>query len=244
MILSAIAACGDNLPAPDHAPIDAPSRPDAAADAPLPDAAPLVRVQGNVDYNGPLAGAKVEIFGIPGAFTNTDGDGNFYFDVPIGSRLVVVASMPTQPELVPMIRGVVVADRLRPRVFYMVHTSDLAGLAALGVSFDPQQAIAQIDFRNASIGGYGAALTHNGTVVAPGFGIAFDNAGPQVSQITVAGGDGSTLTLGNIPPQDVTFSAVVPAGATLPCQARDANPLPLRAGMITWFDFECGNGQD
>jgi len=231
----ALAACGDNL---------VPRTSDAPLEDVAPDVAPLVRVQGNVDFNGPLAGAKVEILDMPGAFANTDGNGDFYFDVPLGSRLVLVATMPTMPELVPMIRGVVVADRLRPRVFYMVHTAALAAVAPLGVSFDPQAAIVQVDFRNATIGGYGVTLTGGSGVATPAFGIAFDGTTPHVSQTTLTGAKGSTLTLGNLVPQDVQFTPTVPQAATLPCQPRDANPLPLRSGMITWFDFECGEGED
>jgi len=142
-----------------------------------------------------------------------------------------------------MIRGVVVADRLRPRVFYMVHTATLAAVAALGEAFIPQAAIVQVDFRNATIGGYGATLTSGSGVVAPEFGIAFDDTGmPHISQTTLVGGSGSTLTLGNLVLQDVQFTPTIPQAATLPCQPRDANPLPLRSGMITWFDFECGEG--
>jgi len=42
----------------------------------------------------------------------------------------------------------------------------------------------------------------------------------------------------------VMFTPIVPSGATLPCQPRDANPLPLVAGTVTWFDYECGMGED
>lgn len=244
-IVVLLGACGDNLARPDAAAPDVALFPDAPPDVPAIDAPPLVRVNGTVDYNGPLAGAKAEILDVTGAFVMTDGNGNFSFDAPVGSRLLIEVTMPTRPELVPMIRGVVVADNLRPRVFYLVNQSDLDAASALGVAFDSQQAIAQIDFRNAAIAGYGATLTAGGVPVVPGFGLAFDTDGaPQVSETTVAGGNGSTLTLGNLAPQDVTFGAVVPSGATLPCQPRDANPLPLRAGKITWFDFECGTGTD
>jgi hypothetical protein len=61
----------------------------------------------------------------------------------------------------------------------------------------------------------------------------------------VTGGDGSTLLLGNVPPGDVSLSPIVPVAATLPCHTDgDAQPLPLVAGAVTWFDFECGSATD
>ena len=146
----------------------------------------------------------------------------------------------------PMIRGVVAHDHLRIRNFYMLGADEMdADETALGVTFDPAKAILEVDFRNASIGGYGVTLTRAGNPVTPEFGVALDGSdAPQLSQVTLVGGNGSTPLLGNLPPGDVTFTPIVPAGATLPCQPRDANPLPLVAGTVTWFDYECGMGED
>lgn len=246
-ILLVGSACGDNLSLPPDSPrvdaamalVDSP-RPDA-----MPDAAPLVRVQGNVDYNGPLAGVSVTTLGPSPQTTMTDAAGDFFFDAPDGSRLVFKATPMASLGLLPMIRGVVARDDLRPRVFYMLSQSELSNASQLGVTFDPTEAIIEVDFRNAAIAGYGATLSSGGASIQPEFGIAYDDNGdPQLSLLTVAGGNGSTLLLAGLPAGDVSFAPSVPAGATLPCQPRDANPLPVQAGTVTWYDYECGNATD
>jgi hypothetical protein len=142
---------------------------------------------------------------------------------------------------------VIAYDHLRPRVFYLLTEDEIAATtAALDVTFDPSTAILEVDFRNAELGGYGVTLTTpGGDVVAPAFGVVFDGDDqPQLGELTLVGGNGSTLLLAGLPPGPVHFAPIVPAGATLPCQPRDADPLPLVAGAVTWFDYECGNGTD
>jgi len=242
-------ACGDNLQVrtQDAASPDS-NRADAAASDAAPDAfVPLVRVFGYVEaYGDPVGAATVTTLEGPPQTTTTALNGTFYFDAPEGSRLIMRVDPVPITGALPMIRGVIAYDHLRPRNFYILTAEEIAGASSLGIDYDPADAIVEVDFRNASIGGYGATLTTtNNTPLAPDYGVVFDDQGqPQVGQLTVAGGNGSTLLLGGLPPGPATFAPVVPAAATLPCQPRDANPLPLEAGVVTWYDYECGNGQD
>jgi hypothetical protein len=243
VLLLVLAACGDNHAVPI---IDAPAAKvvDASPDAPPIDAPPFVRVYSHVEPHIDLGGTITTLEGPPQA-TQVDTQWDFYFDVPDGSRLIMRVPSATSDYL-PMIRGVVAHDHLRIRNFYMLGADEIAAAeGALGVTFDPAKAILEVDFRNATIGGYGVTLTRAGNPVTPEFGVALDgNDAPQLSQVTVVGGNGSTLLLANLPPGNVSFTPIVPAGATLPCQARDADPLPLVAGTVTWFDYECGNAED
>lgn len=236
-------ACGDNKQlAPDAARPDA-RVVDAPPDVPV-DAARMVRVFGNVDYGGGLAGVTVSVVGGTQT-TTTDGGGDFYFDAAEGSRLVVKAEATNRPELMPMIRGVIAREDLRPRVFYLAGPPEVTAATGLGKTFDPQKAIVEVDFRNATIGGYYATLTGTTGAKTPEFGLVYDDNGDiQLGTTTVTGGSGSTLLLANLVTGDATFAAIVPTAATLPCQPRDANPLPLVAGVVTWFDYECGNAMD
>jgi len=213
-------------------------------DAPMVDAAQLVRVYGHISPNVVLDGSPSTIEG-PLVNAQLDGQGDFYFDVPDGSRLIMRVPASVEGHL-PMIRGVVAHDHLRPRVYYLLGPDELTGVAsALNVTFDPSTAILEVDFRNAEIGGYGVTLTGSSGVITPAFGVVLDsNDAPQLGQLTLVGGNGSTLVLAGLPPGNVSFAPIVPVGATLPCQPRDADPLPLVAGTVTWFDYECGNGQD
>jgi hypothetical protein len=243
LVLLLLAACGDNHPT---AVIDAPAVDviDASPDAPSIDAAPFVRVYSHVEPHIDLGGNVTTLEG-PSRAAQIDAQWDFYFDVPDGSRLIMRVPSATSDYL-PMIRGVVAHDHLRIRNFYMLGVDELAAASsALGVTFDPSLAILEVDFRNAAIGGYGVTLTRAGNPVTPGFGVVLDASdAPQLSETTLVGGNGSTLLLANLPPGDVTFTPIVPSGATLPCQPRDADPLPLAAGTVTWFDYECGMGED
>lgn len=237
-----LAACGDNVPArgPD-APRDATVLPDTTEPFPK-----MVRVFGSVEAYGAPPQQPVRVTTLEGSprVTMTDPDGRFYFDAPVGSRLIMRVE-PDVDYLLPMIRGVIAEEHIRPRVFYLLTSTEVEMTSQLGISFDPSAAIVEVDFRNATIGGYGATLTSNGTPVQPAFGVALDDQGqPQVSERTLSGGNGSTLLLGGLPIGPATFAAEVPAAATLPCIPRDANPLPLEPGTVTWFDYECGLGQD
>ncbi len=240
--------CGDDRAAPvDAAPHDSieSGRDAPMIDPPPIDAPQLVRVSGNVDFNGGLAGVTMTVLGNAPQTTTTDAQGDFHFDVPENSRLIMKATPPAQMGLFPMIRGVVAHDDLRPRVFYLLGPPEVAAASGLGLTFDPAKAIVEVDFRNASIGGYSFSLDAAGGGLIAGFGIAIDGTGnPQQSFSTLVGGNGSTLLYGGLVSTDATFTAQVPAGATLPCQPRDANPLPLMAGVVTWFDYECGNATD
>ena len=175
-----------------------------------------------------------------------DDTGDFFFDVPDGSRLIVRVPGSVDDEYLPMIRGVVAHDHLRPRNYYLLSQPEIVATeSALGVLLDPTTATLEVDFRNVAIGGYGVTLTQNGGSLAPSFGVAVDgNDEPVLSEVTVVGGDGSTLLLAGLPPGTVSLTAIVPSGAAFPCEARDADPLPLEAGTVTWFDFECAGNPD
>jgi hypothetical protein len=81
--------------------------------------------------------------------------------------------------------------------------------------------------------------------VEPGFGVALDEEGrPQSSLVTVAGGGGSTLFLGNVPTGEVLFTPVVPQAAEHPCRPCDWVPIPIEPGVVTWWDYECGTAED
>ncbi len=245
--LVALTACGDNqarsLPADGWQDVPADARiHDGPADAPTP----MVRVFGHVEAYGE-AQTGMEVVTLEGTpqMTLTDEQGDFYFDAPEGSRLIM--QVKERGQMLSMIRGVLAYDHIRPRVFYLLTAEEVTATeSALGISFDPNKAIVEVDFRNAEIGGYGATLTTSTNVaLMPAFGVALDaNEQPQASQVTVAGGNGSTLLLGGLPEGSATFTPIVPERASLPCLPRDANPLPLVAGVVTWFDFECGNGTD
>jgi hypothetical protein len=222
---------------------------DASDDVATPiDAAPTVRVYGTVIETGvraDLVGPITTIEGPP-LTTSPDDTGDFFFEVPDGSRLIVRVPGSVGDVYLPMIRGVVARDHLRPRNYYLLSQPEIDGAeSALGVTFDPSTAILEVDFRNVVIGGYGVTVTRNNTPVAPSFGVAIDGAGnPVLSQITVVGGDGSTLLLAGLPPGDVSLTPIVPSGAAFPCEARDADPIPLEAGTVTWFDYECAGNPD
>lgn len=245
LIVLAVGCHGGGAAQPDASMPDAPDamvRPiDAAVDAPQ-----LVRVSGHVDYNGSLPGVMVMALGSAPQSTITDMNGDFYFDVVQGSRLIMEATPSSASGLIPMIRGVIAEDHLRVRIFYLMGPSDVAAANGLGKSFDNGAAIVETDFRNAAIGGYGATLTSGGQVMSPPFGIVYDASGNAVlGEQTVTGGNGSTLLLGGLPAASaVSFTPLVPTAATLPCHPDDADPLPLVGGVTTWFDFECGTGTD
>lgn len=239
-----LVACGDNRAARTTdagPPADAVEMHDAEPDAFVP----FVRVFGQViAYGDPVYAATVTTLEGSPQTTTTDPDGMFYFDAPEGSRLIVkVDHVPTGA--LPMIRGVTARDHLRPRNFYIITADEIAAAGQLGITFDPTTAIVEVDFRNAAVGGYSASLVANNTPLDPAFGIVYDGNGqPQLGEVTLVGGDGSTLLLGGVSPGLATFTPIVPAQASLPCQPRDANPLPLQAGVVTWFDYECGEGED
>jgi len=240
----ALVGCGDDLRPVAHDAAVLPPMNDVAVDAPAAlDAPRLVRVYGDIIQDAPIIGAVVTLEG-PAVSSQPDANNEFYFDVPDGSRLIVQA--PAGDTVLSMIRGVIAHDQLRVRNFYMLSHAEIdAASAALGVTFDPNTAIVEVDFRNAEIGGYGVTLDGGNGPLTPTFGVVVDaNGDVQLGQRTLVGGDGSTLLLAGLPPGSASFSALVPPEATLPCQPRDATPLPLVAGAVTWFDFECGNGED
>jgi hypothetical protein len=221
---------------------------DAPDAPPAVDAAPVVRVYGTVVETGEQTGLDGPITTIEGPplTTGLDDTGDFYFEVPDSSRLIVRVPGSNDHFYLPMIRGVVAHDHLRPRNYYLLSQPEIDGAeTALGVTFDPSTAILEVDFRNVVAGGYGVMLTQDNAPVAPSFGVVIDGAGnPVLSQLTVVGGDGSTLLLAGLPPGEVSLTPIVPSGATFPCEARDADPIPLEAGAVTWFDFECAGNPD
>lgn len=214
---------------------------DAGQDA---DAAPVVlkRVSGHVEYNGPVSGANVTVLSPAPMTTTTDPIGDFFFYVPLGAAVVMKVSA---PNLYPMIRGVVVGNANRIRVFYLAGPPEAQAAQSLGKVFDPAKGIVEVDFRNATVGGYGVGLASGGAAVSPGFGIALDStSAPQSSTVTLTGGNGSTLLLGDVPPATVSFTPQLPDAGVMPCKPCDGPALPVQAGVVTWFDFECGSATD
>lgn len=207
------------------------------------DAAPplLEKVVGSVDFNGPMKGVTVELLSPTTDSLVTDETGTFFFFAPQGSTAVIKATPPSDAGAYPMIRGVVVEKAARVRIFYLQAKSDLDVLTSLGVTQDDSKAIVEVDFRSAQVGGFGVTMKSGMTVVSPGYGLAYDADGKAVkSLVTITGGDGTTLLLGNVAPSSVGFTAIVPQDAGLPCVPCDAPVLPLQSGVVTWFDFECG----
>lgn len=210
------------------------------------DGAPVVlkRISGHVDYNGPVANADVTLLSPSSMTTTSDATGDFFFYVPIGSTAIIKV---VAPNVYPMIRGVVAADTNRIRNFYLAGPPEQQAAQSLGKQFDVAKGIVEVDFRNVSVGGYSVALTASagGAPVAPGFGMVLDAQGaPQLSTVTLAGGDGSTLLLGDVAPTAVSFTPKLPDAGVLPCKPCDAPALPVQAGVVTWFDFECGMAMD
>lgn len=226
-------------------PSDAPA--DVLADVREEDAKPpvLERVSGHVDYMGSVTGAKVTLLAPPshaGLTTTTDSNGDFFVYVPLGSSAIfkVEAS-----NLLPMIRGVVVAETNRIRNYYLAGQPEKDAAQALGLSIDPTKGIVEVDFRNAAVGGYAVTLKNGAAASVPGFGIALQGDGtPVQSMSTVTGGAGSTLLLGNVAVGTLSFTPDVPAAAGKACKPCDAPNLPVHAGAVTWFDFECGDATD
>lgn len=226
---------------------DAPSRTaDAAADAgdaTDAGAAPIVIVSvgGHVEAGGPVAGATVRVLSPP-MVTTTDADGNFFFYLPLGAAIVMKVEAPDDKHLA-MIRGLVVGTN-RPRTFYLTGPDELGALKSLGFTLDPDKALVEVDFRNSKQGGYSVTMMSGGTALTPGFGAALDKDGvPQSTMMTLAGGKGSTLYLGNVEKGDVSFEPNI-GDAGLPCQPCDGPKLPTQAGVVTWYDFECGTATD
>jgi hypothetical protein len=224
----------------DATPVDS-APPDAGSDA---DAAPVVlkRFSGHVDYNGAVAGATVTMLSPSAMTTTTDLSGDFFFYAPVGSSAVVKV---VAPNLFPMIRGIVIADVTRIRNFYLAGPPEQQAAQSLGLSFDVAKGIVEVDFRNAVVGGYGATMRKSGAPVTPGFGIALDDVGaPQSSLLTLTGGDGTTLLLGDVPAGTVSFAPKLPDAGVMACKPCDAPALPVQPGVVTWFDFECGSATD
>jgi hypothetical protein len=215
---------------------------DAGADA---DASPVVlkRVSGHVDYNGPVVGAAVDVLSPAAMSTSTDLNGDFFFYVPLGASVVMKV---VAPNLFPMIRGVVVGTSNRIRNFYLAGPPEQMAAQSLGLQFDATKGIVEVDFRNSAVGGYGVALKSGAAAVTPAFGIALDDTStPQASMLTLTGGDGSTLLLGDVMPASITsFAPTLPDGGVMACKPCDAPVLPVQAGVVTWFDFECGSATD
>jgi hypothetical protein len=222
---------------PPPAPVDAGLDADADAAPPV-----LRRVSGHVDYQGDVAGATVTLMAPFPATTTTDPSGDFFFYVPVGSTAIMKVEA---PNLFPMIRGWTATDPPgRIRNFYLAGPPEVAAAQALNVSFDPAKGIVEVDFRNASVGGYGTTMTSGASVIAAGFGIVLDGMGnPALSQKTLVGGDGSTLLLGNVQPTPVTFAPIVPDAGAMACTPCDAPSLPIQPNTVTWFDFECGSAK-
>lgn len=231
------------------APVDAA---DAVAPADAADAADafvVTRVTGwHVEYDGqPVVGATVSVLSPSAATTTTDASGDFKLTVPVGAAVVVKVTPPaaaTAAGVLPMIRGLVVGDSNRIRTLYLAGPPERQAAIALGHTPDAAKGIVEVDFRNAAVGGYGSTLTSGGAPLTPGYGIALDAMdNPVSSTITVVGGGGSTLLLGDVTAAaSVAFGITTPAGRT--CTPCDASPLPIQAGVVTWVDFECGSATD
>jgi len=217
---------------------------DATDAADAADAAPVVlkQIGGHVEAGGAVVGAKVTVLSPP-MMTTTDASGNFLFNLPLGAAVVIKVE-PLDTTRMPMIRGLVVGDTNRPRVFYLTGPDELGALQSLGDTLDPAKALVEVDFRNATQGGYSVTLTGGGATLTPGFGAGLDAMGsPQSTMVTLAGGTGSTLYLGNVAPSNVSFAPHI-GDAGLPCKPCDGPALPTQAGVVTWYDFECGSATD
>lgn len=219
---------------------------DLAADAAdAADVAPVVlkQIRGHVEAGGPVVGAKVTVLSPP-MMTTTDTNGDFLLNLPLGAAVVIEVEALDTTRL-PMIRGLVVGQTNRPRVFYLTGPDELGALQSLGDTLDPAKALVEVDFRNSTQGGYSVTLTAGGTTLTPGFGAALDAMGsPTSTMVTLAGGTGSTLYLGNVAPSsNVSFAPHV-GDAGLPCKPCDGPALPTQAGIVTWYDFECGSATD
>lgn len=239
------AAAADTNPIPlapeGSAPVDASANDARLQDAPTDVVPPVLhRVVGHVDYGGDVAGAVVTLLAPFTTTTQTDAKGDFELFLPEGRTAIVKVVAPVGSTALPMIRGFVVRPNARFRQYYLVGQDERMAAQALGVTVDPTKAIVEVDFRNASTGGYSATLRKGLDILVPGFGIAVAaNGTPTLSMSTVAGGGGSTIFLGNLPPANfsVTPSSPGDAGACQPC---DATELPMEPGVVTWVDFECG----
>jgi hypothetical protein len=217
---------------------------DAYAAADAADAAPVVlkQIGGHVEAGGAVVGAKVSVLSPP-MMTTTDASGNFTFNLPLGAAVVIKVEA-LDPARLPMIRGLVVGPTNRPRFFFLTGPQELGALQSLGFTPDPAKALVEVDFRNSTHGGYSVTLTGGGTTLTPSFGAALDGTGvPRATMVTLAGGTASTLYLGNVAPSDVAFTPDI-GDAGLPCKPCDGPALPTQAGVVTWYDFECGSATD
>lgn len=223
---------------------DAGDATDATDAADAADAAPIVLrpVGGHVEAGGAVVGAKVTVLSPP-MQTTTDASGNFTLNLPLGAAVAIKVEALDATRL-PMIRGLVVGQSNRPRTFYLTGPQELGALQSLGFTLDPAKALVEVDFRNATQGGYSVTLTAGGATLTPGFGAALDGMGvPRSTMVTLAGGKGSTLYLGDVAPGTVSFAAHT-GDAGLPCKPCDGPALPAQAGVVTWYDFECGLATD
>lgn len=201
----------------------------------------LHRVGGHVSYGNDVAGATVTLLAPYAATTTTDATGNFQFFLPEGRTAIVKVTPPATSDALPMFRAIIVKPNLRPREYYLVGRDERLAAQALGLTLDTSKAIVEIDFRNATRGGYSAQLKSGANTIVPGFGVAVDGNGmPVASTSTVTGGQGSTLFLGNLTPATFSATPSTPADAGAACRPCDAPELPMEANVVTWVDFECG----
>lgn len=217
--------------------------PESGADASVDVSPPptLHRVGGHVSYGGDVAGATVTLLAPYAATTTTNTMGGFDFFLPEGRTAIVKVTPPAGSDALPMIRAMVIKPNLRPREYYLVGRDERLAAQALGLTLDPTKAIVEVDFRNATRGGYSAQLKSGTSTIAPGFGVALNENGmPVMSTSTVTGGQGSTLFLGNFTPATFSVTPGSPADAGVACRPCDAPELPMEANVVTWVDFECG----
>jgi hypothetical protein len=201
----------------------------------------LHEVGGHVSYGGDVAGATVSLLAPYAATTTTNATGNFVFFLPEGRTAILKVTPPAGSDALPMIRAMVIKANLRPREYYLVGRDERLAAQALGITLDSSKAIVEVDFRNATRGGYSAQLKSGTSTIVPGFGVALDGDGmPVASTSTVTGGQGSTLFLGNLTPATFSVTPSSPADAGAACLPCDAPELPMEANVVTWVDFECG----
>jgi hypothetical protein len=174
----------------------------------------------------------------PLTFESTSG--SWEFMVPSGCHAVVVGE--AQGRLT-MLRGVL-SPNVRGRDMWNDPVADgEALLGALSLTQDPEKGMLEPDFRNLPSGSAGAGWgvnlrATNGSIVEPGYCIAFSNGFPQVVTPckTISGGSDSTLFAGNIPPGVYTLEPVAPSGATN--FACDLPLLPILPNTVTQVDYE------
>ena len=250
-----LATAPDLASAPDLTiPVDAPA-PDLIFDFQVPDLRPaadlmttqlpndctattgatLVTILGSVQIDSSETATVTLMTATPPVVVTTHG--NFQFNVPENCHAIMKAEAPGHTTV---LRGVLAKANLRPREFWTDPSSQL----------DPRQdmtkGVIEADYRNSVHGGYDVQIVDSsGSVTTPGYCIVSDDMGNAIANSTscdtVAGGNGSTLWLGNVSSGVKTLSATASGDLGPPCMPCDLTTLPVIADTITMVEYECGS---